>query len=312
MRPLIAVIALTAFTSCIKENLEDCEDPQGNLRVTFKLDEIVKPETSLLDYNVNNIHVYVFDSGNQFVKAVNGGTYTDEGYTIYMDLPGGNYHIVAWTNQGGIYKTNKTIEECEAEAVLKGELEYYLECNAGEALLDEIPDMLFGKMSQQVINGQENHVVVPMTPNTYRVNVTVKGLPETADRFDFTITDDNSHYTFDNAIVGGKQEHYHLRSCTQAHRELDVTFKTLRLGRDRNPLFVFKNAASDKELYNGCLVQTILNAYESSGQTVDFNVTHTFDIVLNYYEFVENNVAKLGVTVTVNGWEYIPSGSILK
>jgi hypothetical protein len=80
---------------------------------------------------------------------------------------------------------------------------------------------------------------------------------------------------------------------------MSASIKTLALGDDRHPRFVFRNDTTGELLFAGDLVGMILNAYAAGGQTVDFDTTFTYDIELSF-----NN--ELGVSVTINGWEFTP------
>ena len=306
--PMLLAFVLAGFTSCVRSTLYDCVDSRGNVRLTVNLDiDAVSRSNASGGYTIDCAHVYVFDSNNTFVDSRQGGSYAPGGYEFFFNLDPGNYHFVAWTNQGEIYKINKTIEECEQNGHSLDELFFYLDHEPSSGVLtSDIPDLLHGiKKGEIIISDRNNHIDLLITPNTYTINIKVKGLPETPDVFDFTITDNNSHYTFDNNIIDQKDDFQHTRICRQVGGELNNSIKTLQITRERSPRFTFTNATTSEILYDHCLVETILNAYETASEPVDFDKIHTFDIVLTYD-------VNMSVTVSVNGWNYQPDNTDLE
>ena len=298
---LVAVAMAAGLASCIKDDLYGCVDSRGNVCLTVRLDVAATARSSSNpeSYQIDSTHVYVFDAGNKFVASAVGGVYNPaEEYEFFFTLKSGDYHFVVWTNPGEIYKTNYTFSECEAQGLIIDQLIYYMDVSAEGCLTQGIPDLLYGTQSQKIISNQNNIVSVEMIQNTYHINVEAVGLPQTDDDFEFTITDNNSHYKFDNTIIPEMDDFTHIRIGKQENDTINVSFNVLGLETERyTPRLMLCNKITSEELFEEGLIETIRSAYEQSGQELDFNKIHTFDIKL----FFSTN---MDVSVSVNGWEY--------
>ncbi len=310
LRLALAVFVFSGASSCIKEETGSCVDPRGNVRLTVRLDADVTAPTRAdnPDYHINHLHIYVFDANERYITFIEGGEYTGQVYEFFLDLPTGDYHFVAWTNQGEMYKTNFD-ETNPAAAGSMSDMQFYLD-HGGRILTEHIPDLLHGIASDEaIVENRDNHIEIAMFPNTYLINMKIKGLPPTEDEFHFNITDNNSHYTFDNTLIEGQDHFTHSRTALYYAGEATASIKTLTLSEERHPQFTVtrKNpsgAAPDEVMFDRSLVQTIISAYSESGQNIDFSNTYIYDIVLSF----DTN---MGVTVSVNGWEYEVSNTDL-
>ncbi|WP_163210614.1 FimB/Mfa2 family fimbrial subunit [Bacteroides sp. 519] len=300
---LVVVTGLAlGISSCLDDDRDACVDSRGNVRLTLNLEANVASRSDLYGrHYIDSIHVYVFDAGNRYIASCRGGAYIyGEPYEFYLNLPEGEYQFVVWTNPGDIYQTNYSIEECEVRKPLLQDLEYYLAYPENKITEKEIPDLLYGVYhAATIISGRNHHFTVLMIPDTYQINVKVKGLPVSEDVFGFSITENNSHYAFDNSIIAGKSDFQYIRTATEASGELNTSIKVLRLQNNRSPKFRFYNITQNETFFDRDLIQTITNVYQASGKEVDFNTTFTFDIVLTYD-------TEMGVMVSVNGWDYLP------
>jgi hypothetical protein len=92
--------------------------------------------------------------------------------------------------------------------------------------------------------------------------------------------------------------HHHLRTGSVTDEGLfNASMRIVAPGIDGNPRLVLHNVSTGDVFYDRGLEETIIDAYSAHGQTVDFEHTYNYDIVLDFS-------AALGVTVSVNGWEY--------
>ncbi|MCD7970008.1 MAG: FimB/Mfa2 family fimbrial subunit [Alistipes sp.] len=281
------------FASCIKDDTDDCYPAQPQVRIVVKtLAEVTRPETTGTD-QIDNVWIYIFDGEERFMGTWIGGAYTHgELYEAYLDLEPGNYHFVAWTNQGEVYNT---IDATKASA---NDYIVGLTYPEDHRITEDIPDLHHGMISDaEVVPDIENEFTIVIKPNTYRLNFTVQGLDETPDDYAFSVTDNNSHYYFDNSIIEDQEEIQYFRSTAFAGAELKASMKVLRLMETRTPWFQFADLTEDNVMYEDNLVKMIKTAYETSGQTVDFDSTFEFDITLIFN-------ANLGVTIDVNSWSY--------
>lgn len=301
LRSVIVAFALVGLISCVRYNPKECVDPRGNVRLVVAIETEATPVRSSSDtrYQIENTVVYVFDADNKYVTSCRGEQSNGEPYEFFLTLEDGYYSFIVWTNFCDIYRTNKTLEYCDKNAPAMEDLEFFYDHSAHECQTSLLPDLLYGSAARNIIADINNNINVSMHPDTYTINFKVTGLSDCEDNFSFSVTDNNSHYKFDNSIIDGKDNFKHIRTCQQIGGELNASIKTLRLTKTRSPLFVFENTTSGDVLYSDCLIQTILNAYKSAGQTVDFEETFTYDITLSYD-------VNMDLTISVNGWNYTP------
>lgn len=285
----LTALLLTGTGSCIKDDLSGC--PDDRVRVQIMLDIETTRGTTAENYQIDAVQLYVFDAQGAFVTTTTGGAYTpDEDYFLYPEIEPGDYRFVVWTNVGDHYKTSG------ASASLS-ELQLYLDHAADACVRTDIPDLHHGILNDaEVVKNRINHFTIVLSPNTNRINVRVEGLPATADDYGFTITDDNGRYNFDNSF-GLCAVLQYIRTSNFATGQLGTSIKVLRLTDDRTPAFAFVNDTTGEMLFADNLIDMIRRAYAVAGITVDFDTTHTFDIVLKFD-------TQMRVTVSVNGWNY--------
>lgn len=295
-RSLIVAVSLAGLASCVRPDIEGCVDPRGNVRVTVHLSDApgVRGDEQT---GIGTVHLYVFDSADTFIARAEGGAHTGGDYEFFLTLPGGDHRFVVWTNLGDTYRTAPALTAADLGHRTLDELKVYFDHPADQAVDGPIPDLWYGHTPQAVDESRNNHVPVVLSPNTYTVNVKVTGIPLQLDPYAFTITDNHSHYTFDNDIVAGQPDFRYVRTAYFLNGELNVSFKVLRLTADRDPAFTFTHVSDGDTHFSQGLVSVIRGAYENAGQTLDFDRTHTFDLVLHY----DSN---MDVTVSVNGWDY--------
>lgn len=299
---IILLLLLTSFTpfftSCVSDDLDNCP-PAWNVRI------LVKPDTETSRaaadrYQIDQMTLYVFDQSDKFVTSWQGGAYTfGTPYEAYLSLTPGNYRFIIWTNQGEIYQTNYTLNECQEQKPWLNDLQFYMNCPQAGIITGDIPDLHHGDLKEaKVQENTQNEFTIILKPNTYKINFTVKGLPVNENEYHFRIRDNNSHYKFNNAIVAEQPEFSFLKTTQfEESNELYSTIKTLRLTSIRKPMFDFTCLTSGECLHEDNLVEMIAKAYATGGQNVNFSTTFEFDIVLAFN-------ASVGVTVTVNGWSY--------
>ncbi len=299
--PMVALL-LCAMLSCVKEERVDCPDPRGNVRLTVGLDARVIPTRAETGgYSIEQAHLYVFDSAGSYVTSAEGGFEGEEfsgEYEFWLTLPAGEYDFVVWTNQGGHYCINQTVEELQQGEYTMSDLELYLD-HGGETLTDHIPHLLHGiTRAETIIDAIDNHVEVAITPLTYTVNLKALNLPDTDHTYDFTITDNNSHYDFEGNLIEGKAHFDHTRTDTAPEGEFNASIRTLTLSADRNPRFSFTDTTDGTVMYDADLINAITKAYATASRAVDFTNVYTFDIVLSF------DPKTMDFSVSVNGWEH--------
>ncbi len=298
---IVFSVVLLSTLSCVKENLEDCTDPRGNVRVRASVTTDIAGTRAEIDgFEIDRAHLYVFDARGSYLTSAESDQVdeTGRGYDFWLTLPDGDFDFVVWTNIGELYRVNKSVEESTPGSHTMSDMELWLD-HGGQPLTDTIPHLLHGIIrSQTIVYDVENRVEIEITPKTYTVNLTALGLPEGSDLYAFTITDNNSHYTFQGELIENKPLFTHRRTDTAPRGEFRSSIRTLTLSADRDPRFGLVNTTTGTTLHDADLIYTITRAYRAASRAPDFENTYTYDIVLTF------DTAKMEFTVSVNGWEH--------
>ncbi|MCD8103154.1 MAG: FimB/Mfa2 family fimbrial subunit [Alistipes sp.] len=290
---VILLCAASVLQSCIKDDRDDCPDSQPAVRIVVRtLAETTRSEADL--YNIENVYIYIFDADLRYVATWQGGAYSyGTEYEAWLDLEPGTYHFVAWTNQGMSYAGQP---DGDAGSLVVG-----LQYPAGGVVDTEIPDLHHGMLADAEVLPETDHTFeIIIRPDTYRINFTVEGLEAfDEDEYLFSVTDNNTHYGFDNTIIEGMDHVRYLRTTGFTDGGLTASVKTLRLTEGREPLFELADITSGQTLYTDNLVEMILSAYAAAGHTVDFETEFEFDLRLVFD-------ADMNLTISVDGWNYNP------
>ncbi|MCD8185233.1 MAG: FimB/Mfa2 family fimbrial subunit [Rikenellaceae bacterium] len=293
----------------MRDDLSDCGTTR--LFVVFDPEMYELPDN---EHRIDRVHVFVFNRQNQYITSYLGGPYdylSGQIYEVPIDLDPGSYHFVAWTNSGEPFKTTPHISEFVPYVTTLNEIELYLDDGADNNYTEDVPDLHYGLLRAADVSASEfNDHTIYLIPDTYRINVTVQGLENSEDDYQFLIEDNNSHFSFDNYIVSGYSDVHHIRVAQLEDGELSASMRVFSLTNDhsiehmgssehddRSPVFSFSDLTTDETLYRDNLVKMIRKAYETAGKTVDFDKTYEFNIILSFD-------ANMDVTVSVNGWSY--------
>ena len=277
--------------SCVQEDLGRC--PRVT-RVYFKFAQETSFNGTKTEETVNRIDVYAFDEADKLA-----GYWTDEqvrmseDYYIALDnLAAGTYRLVAWTNLGEYYVSN-TLRDDQA----RGDYNVSLVLPEDRKLRDGIlPHLQFGESLEANVDPfGENRIEILLDDNLYKLNFTIEGIEPDEDIYQFTVTDNNASYTFDNSYEETPAFEYISSACFDNSARLGTSMLVLRLDKNRQPGFAFTNETRGKEIFScNNLVELILQA-NLQGAAIDFCVTHEFDITLRIY-------ADTRVSVSINGW----------
>lgn len=118
----------------------------------------------------------------------------------------------------------------------------------------------------------------------YTIRLTVRGVDHS----------DGDIYTF---LVTGSTDFALETQAAWIDDALTASIEMSASIKNESLLLIIQNSTEGRMLYSHCLPKLIKDAYESSGQTVDFAKTHNFDIALAFDP-------AFGLEVTVNGWQY--------
>ena len=307
---LVIISTLLAFSSCIKEDLSECPPRSASVKVRFAINT-EDDETGLSHAGViEKATLYIFDRNNRFVAmSSRNDIVVSREYELDIDLAPDIYNFVVWVGEKAPYYTLPAFADFPAVKPGKEESTMNLDIPANRIVDFTLPRLLFSKVDNKEITGDDQIIDFDLIQNTNTLIFTVNGLERTDNTYSFSIADDNGSYDFDNNYASCKAFQYTTGALFPADSDvLDGTMTVLRLGSNRNPRFTLVNKTTGETLYPSYagqqtdLIQLILKAYE--GKTVNFDRRHTFHITLDFDTNME-------ATVTVDGWNVNDSGNEL-
>lgn len=306
---LVGAVSLLA-AGCVREDLTKCPpavNPQTphTLKVQFapgQLDVVPTGEDMKLAV------VYVYDEAGNLVTAWSvQNPALDTAYDTGIVLDDGKkYRVVTWINPQAPYDITPAYKNPTPGSPL-GDGRLSLGIPQSGTITDLIPMLLYGSATQVVAPTDNNTVVsVPMTLDTYHLNITLEGLPLDGSTYQLKITDSNGVYDFDNNFVQGPEFSY-INTVTASTGggtgNLSMALNTLRLAAGRSPQISIVNTTTGKTVFpqNGA---TSINLMDLIAQTgIDPSKTHNFDIKIPVPTTDSSSVYP--IELTINGWNVV-------
>ncbi|MCD7721498.1 MAG: FimB/Mfa2 family fimbrial subunit [Prevotellaceae bacterium] len=199
----ISLLALTC-SSCesIYDDLAPC--PQGvELRFVY---EYNMEYANAFPKKVDCLTLYVYDSEGNFVtsRTETSSVLADENYRMQLDLEEGDYHFVAYGGIACSEASFETVTEPQSGSSLAS-LETKMKLS-GDTSAEELHAFYFGSLDMTVTADTESYDegTVEMMKNTNNVRIILQqlnGEPVSSDDFEFSITDDNTHFANDNSLI---------------------------------------------------------------------------------------------------------------
>ena len=216
-----STIALAAMSMYLV--LQSCDsaiyDYEGDCSVTYRMKFVYDKNMKWADAfsnEIKSIRLYAFDADGNLVwqKTESGSILAEDGYTMTMDLPSGEYDFIAWAGLD-----NEDASETHfsvAEELTKGDLRLEdLKCSLirehidGKAVSQKRLQELYHGMTKVNLPDLENDggtfdCKMFLTKNTNSVHIILQQLSgEDVDVNDFTFTveEDNGLIAHDNSLL---------------------------------------------------------------------------------------------------------------
>lgn len=226
---IAAVMAFGLFTSCdsiIYDYESDCD---VTILAKFRYDLNMK-WADAFPSEVTSVHLYAFDKDNRLVwhRSESGEALQSDDYAMKLDLPAGDYHLLAWCglDSPGSDTRHFTVPEVTVGTTTPEELTCRMERAYDEAgaysdcrllpLFHGVKDISIPATD----NGGTYSYTVPLTKNTNHVRVILQhlnGNPVDADLFTFDIVEENGFMAHDNTLLTDEKityRPYHTGSGT--------------------------------------------------------------------------------------------------
>jgi len=213
-RTLLAAVALCCLSSSCDSAIYDDEgDCSVTYRVAFRYDRNMKWADAFAR-EVKSVHLYAFDPSGTLVwqQSERGEALAADGYAMTLDLPAGDYRLVAWCgleNDGGRGESF-TVPEARVGQTRLEELQCRLnrQYDATGAYCREKLYPLFHGMRDVNLpandDGGEYTYTMDLTKDTNHVRIILQQLSgEPVDERDFTfrIEEENGRMNYDNGLL---------------------------------------------------------------------------------------------------------------
>ena len=314
---LVLGLVATLLSSCIKENLDDC----NTAPVVIKFDYTYNEAYTDLIAEVTVIDLYAFDEDDILVGHWSGQGIgiTNE---ITLTIKPGVYHFVAWG--GEVNSDSYNVTPYTIGVTTKEELRVMLNRGAGRQLTTKPTDLYHGSLDNYTINYGENDARISLVKDTKNITFVIHGLdtqlpaPTTPgdatvlDIFETLIIGDNAVYNFDNTLnISSPAEANvtyipHRRTFTAT--DLTTEFRVMRLAlgaavraNENNTIRLqLKNTLTGVTMQDLNLIEEIIAKHPHIQDNPTEGLIRYSDFLI---EIVYSNTPNIAIYVTINGWK---------
>jgi hypothetical protein len=296
---VLAAVALLA-SSCVKEDLSKCPPATKTLKLTFVPRQMdVTPTASDLKLAV----VYIFDSAGNVVK-----TWTKQNpalntpYDTGVLLGSDTYRLVAWINPDSPYALSPAYTR---SALDDGRLT--LSIPSGGNVTEQLPLLFYGSTEKVIAPTSDVIVEIPLTLDTYRINVTLNGIPQDGSTYRLVISDTNGAYDFNNNFVetpGFIYTNTATAGSGGGTGKLLLSLNMLRLADGRSPQISIVNTTTGKTVFpqDGSASVNLIDLIKHTG--VDLSTTYILNIEVPAPR-IDPPTNGSTVDVYINGWHVV-------
>ncbi len=229
-RALLAAVVLCCAAASCDSVIYDYEgDCSVTYRLKFRYDMNMKWADAFA-HEVKSVHLYAFNADSLLVwqRSEKGKALAQEGYTMTLDLPAGNYRLLAWCGleNDGRRAESFTVPAAEVGRTRIEELRCRLNRTAigGTAVCSEQLYPLYHGMLDVTLPASDDKAdylyTMGLTKDTNHVRVILQhlsGVPVDVGDFTFRIEDANGLMDYDNSLLPDEPvvyQAYHTGSGT--------------------------------------------------------------------------------------------------
>ncbi len=204
---LATLLLALSISSCENNLIYEGEGDCGTYyNIMFKYDYNMK-YADAFSKEVKSIALFVFDTNDTLVKSVtvaNEATISADGFSIPLELPAGDYQLLAWAGLMNEESFDLLANAVEGKTK-KQELQVKLNSTNGASDKDLKP-LFHGSMPLSVTDepGTYNQTM-SLVKNTNVIRILLQQSSDTivAEKFRFEITADNGQLNYNNSVVAG-------------------------------------------------------------------------------------------------------------
>ena len=292
-RPLFPYFFLLCLFlhSCIADDYDRCYGIRLSLRYPTDGERCEK------------VHIFVFDEqGSLFSSYEKTGRQVLPGVTWLLQVPPGNYTVVAWGDVQEDYSfTRKDVARANTRQIIPGsELERYrmqVAMDNGPATLSRELKPVYhtAEFNIALEKRQTAEVELELMKNTNRIRTKISGLPQGVSyhALEVGVSARNWQYHFDNSVPKDAEEITYKPYEKRVEGEVSIAdLSVLRLIDEGDLFFYIKNGETGELLYRRNLVSLLLNLPYTDLDKEDY-----FEIELDF----EGPT----IAIKINGWEII-------
>lgn len=221
VRVCVASLCLTVATACDSWLYEDEGDCTVTYRLRFRYDMNLKWADAFAN-EVSSVHLYAFSPSGVLVwhcdEVVDPAT--ADGYSMALDLPAGDYRLLAWCGlrNDGAREESFSVPEVRVGETTIGQLQCALSrtrddegAHSGTQLYRLFHGALDVSLPADEDGGSYDYTMY-LTKDTNHVRVILQhlsGKDVDVDRFDFRIEDDNGLMAHHNGLLPDENITYH-------------------------------------------------------------------------------------------------------
>lgn len=171
---LLAALMLPALQGCIEDDLSGCPTT-GTLDLALNYTYHKTGTADLMSQEITKVDFFVFDEAGAFVSRITDATGPfAAGYHKPLELPGGNYRVVAWGNLTDKYTISQLEagQACYDKAMLS--LQTYTGKDGNEYVQTQPTDLFYAGMDCGVQNGEVKKDTVSFTKNTKHITLNIR------------------------------------------------------------------------------------------------------------------------------------------
>lgn len=266
LRLLTAIAVLLSLASCNSVIYDDEGDCTVTYRLKFRYDMNMKYADAFSN-EVKSVSVYAFDKSGKLVwqKSDKGSNLALEGYAMTIDLPAGDYDLVAWCGlDNGVNDESFTATQMVVGTSTRADLTCSLNRKHdtdGTAYVDtELYNLYHGELSVSLPtndDGGEYTYEIPLTKDTNHLRVILQhlsGKDVDVSKFSFTLEDENGLLDYTNTPMTDETIAYHewnkesgsagVETSGEAQTSVKVAIadiSTSRLMADRKMFLTIRN-----------------------------------------------------------------------
>jgi hypothetical protein len=303
---ILPVISILLLHSCIAEDLSECKfdapDNTAKINLLFSYSDEDMPNTLFDEANIKNGTLFVFNENDSLIATrLIENPVLNENYKLNLDLDTGKYHFITWFYKydAPYYSVTPHPASHSPAAQMKDNSRLYIRVPAESNTFFDLPhQLIFGQVqvsdSLQLTAGKP--IEIPLELNYNQISFKITDIDGYNDEYQFSITDNNCIYTFENDFAGVSDFSYSVKNIRFPNNSttLEASLNVLRLHSEhtRPVLNIIKN---NSDTIYGSRLMPLLRANPAYSDTDIFQRKHRFQLELSKTE--------KGVIVIVDGWK---------